>query len=127
MGSVALQAIVVSYILSVLHKSPDNDNFWILTNEAGIHLTTNNLLGDILIFQKSRLNAFEINTEYVKAPANVVLAVDTKADLSILSFHEYLKIKTTKLHLFGVDKIIWVLTASKQVVVAKPNEDWLFN
>jgi len=45
--------------------------------------------------------------------------------LSILTFQEYLKKKTTKLHAFGVNKVIWVLTASKQVIVANANEDWL--
>ena len=40
-------------------------------------------------------------------------------------FEKYLKNKTQKFHDFGVDKIIWVLTASQQVIIALPGEDWL--
>jgi len=126
MGSSSLQAIIINYVLTALHKFLSDEDYWILTNEAGIHLDNkNNLAGDILIYKKSKLKAFEIDTQYVKKPADIAIEVDTKADLSIFTFQEYLKRKTTKLHQFGVDKIIWILTASRQVVVARPNEDWL--
>lgn len=67
----------------------------------------------------------DIKNQYISEPANVVIEVDTKADLSILTFQEYFKLKTTKLHHFGVDKVIWILTASQQVIVALPGQDWL--
>jgi len=126
MGSSLLQAVIVNFILSVLHKHLSEENFWIMTNEVGVHLNhRDNLAGNILIFEKSRLKPSEIKDQYVKIPANVIIEVDTKADLSMLKFEEYLKKKTNKLHDFGVDKIIWILTAAQQVVVALPNEDWL--
>jgi hypothetical protein len=34
-------------------------------------------------------------------------------------------LKTTKLHNFGVDKVIWIMTATRQVIVALPEQDWL--
>lgn len=126
MGSSTLQSIILNFILTLLHKSINDEDYWILINEAGIHLDHgNNLAGDILIYDRSRLKASDINTGYAKVPPNIAIEVDTKADLSIITFQEYLKKKTTKLHGFGVDKVIWVLTASKQVVVANANEDWL--
>ena len=126
MGSSLLQAVIVNFILSVLHKHLSEENFWIMTNEVVVQLNhRDNLAGDILIFEKSRLKPSEIKDQYVKIPANVIIEVDTKADLSMLKFEEYLKKKTNKLHDFGVDKIIWILTAAQQVVVALPNEDWL--
>lgn len=126
MGSSLLQGVILNFILSVLHKILNEDDFWIVINEPGIHLDfKNNLAGDILIYEKSRLKAEDINVYYAKTPANIVIEVDTKADLSVVKFEHYLKLKTTKLHNFGVNKVLWILTASKQVVVALPGNDWL--
>jgi Uma2 family endonuclease len=126
MGSSSLQSVIIIHILSILLKSLNEEEFWIMTNETGIHLDhRNNLSGDILIYEKSRLKASDINTHYTKAPSNIAIEVDTKADLSILTFQKYMKLKTTKLHHFGVDKVIWIMTATKQVIVALPNQDWL--
>ena len=125
-GSSSLQSILVTYILSVLFKMLNENHFWILTNEAGIHLDkNNNLAGDIMVFEKERLKSSDINNRYVNLPANVIVEVDTKADLTKQSFDIYLKSKTSKLHNFGVEKVIWIFTTSKQVVVAKAGEDWL--
>ncbi len=126
MGSSSLQSIIIIHILSILIKSLDEDEFWLMTNEPGINLDhRNNLSGDILIYEKSRLKTTDINTHYPKVPPNITIEVDTKADLSTFTFQEYFKLKTAKLHNFGVDKVIWILTASKQVIVALPNQDWL--
>ncbi len=126
MGSSTLQAIIIGCILRTLYRFLPEDNYWILTNEPGLHLDLrNNLSGDILIYEKKRLAGSDINTHYASAPANIAIEVDTKADLSVLTFQEYLKLKTTKLHNFGVDKVIWILTAPRQVVVALPGADWL--
>ncbi len=126
MGSSSLQSVIIIHILSVLLKSLSEEEFWIMTNETGIHLDhRNNLSGDILIYEKSRLKATDINTHYPKVPPNIAIEVDTKADLSILTFQKYLKLKTTKLHAFGVDKVIWIMTATRQVIVALPDQDWL--
>ncbi len=104
----------------------NEEEYWIMTNETGVHLDHgNNLAGDIILYERKRLKPADINNQYVKIPPNVVIEVDTKADLSILKFEEYLKKKTTKFHHFGVDKIIWILTASSQVIIALPNQNWL--
>ncbi len=126
MGSSSLQAIIVGFIVGLLYKYLNEEEYWIMTNEAGVHIDLgNNVAGDIMVYERKRLKPSDINNQYAKKPANVVIEVDTKADFSILKFEEYLKRKTTKLHEFGVDKIIWILTASKQVVIALPNQDWL--
>src|SRR5215210_6114874 len=126
MGSSALQSVLINFIATILHQFINQKEYWIMLNEAGIHLDhRNNLAGDILIYEKSRLKGTDINTNYLQVPANIAIEVDTKADLSILTFQQYLKLKTTKFHNFGVDKDIWILTATRQVIVALPQQDWL--
>jgi len=126
MGSSTLQSVIIIHILSILIKSLNEEEFWLMTNETGIHLDhRNNLAGDILIYEKSRLKTTDINTQYATVAPNIAIEIDTKADLSILTFQQYLKLKTTKLHNFGVDKVIWIMTATRQVLVALPGQDWL--
>ena len=126
MGSSALQSVLINFIATILHQFINQKEYWIMLNEAGIHLDhRNNLAGDILIYEKSRLKGADIKTNYLQVPANIAIEVDTKADLSIFTFQQYLKLKTTKLHDFGVDKVIWIMTATRQVIVALPNQDWL--
>ncbi|MEJ7683811.1 MAG: hypothetical protein WKG06_39315 [Segetibacter sp.] len=87
MGSSSLQSIIIIHILSIIIKSLNEEEFWLMTNEPGIHLDHgNNLSGDILIYEKSRLKTTDINTHYTKVPPNIAIEVDTKADLSILTF-----------------------------------------
>jgi Uma2 family endonuclease len=126
MGSSFLQGFLLNFILAILHEKLNKEAYWLFINETGIHLDhNNNLAGDILVYERSRVKPSDIKNQYGKVPPNIIIEVDTKADLTILKFEEYLKQKTTKLHEFGVDKIIWILTASRQVVIALPNEDWL--
>lgn len=125
-GCSGLQGIIAAFVVRVLLENLNQEDYWILPNEPGIFLDNrNNLIGDILIFEKSRLKAKDIKPEYVKIPANVAVEMDTKADLSTFTFEEYFKLKTIKLHNFGVDKVIWILTVTKQVIVALPHQDWL--
>lgn len=125
MGSSALQGVILSFIVSVLYKYSKQDEYWIIINEPGVHLDhKNNLAGDLLVYKKFRLKAEDIKNKYVNIPANVVVEVDTKADLTNQGFETYVKNKTTKFHQFGVEKLIWILTASKQVIIAEPDKDW---
>ncbi len=126
MGSSGLQSVLINFIVTILHQFINQKEYWIMLNEAGIHLDRrNNLAGDILIYDKSRLKGTDIKANYLQVPPNIAIEVDTKADLSVLAFQEYFKLKTTKLHNFGVDKVIWIMTATRQVIVALPTRDWL--
>ena len=39
-------------------------------------------------------------------------------------FEEFLLRKVRKLHAFGTEKIIWIFTTSKTVIIARPNNIW---
>lgn len=67
MGSSGLQSVLINFIATILHQFINQKEYWIMLNEAGIHLDhKNNLAGDILIYEKSRLKGTDINTNYLK-------------------------------------------------------------
>ncbi len=125
MGSSSLQAAIIDALLRYLYTQVDQKAYKFFTNEAGLHLAKgNNVASDIAIYNTSDLKNFKYDDHYFKIPPTVVVEIDTKADLSVMKWETYLKKKTEKLHAFGVKKIIWILSATQQVIIAEPDQDW---
>jgi len=126
MGSSKIQAWIISTILEFLLKILDGRKYKVLTNEAGFQWaprTWRNL--DIAIFDKEKLLKEGLNNKYAKTPPEVVIEIDTKADLikygDMLS---YMKEKTQDLLNAGVKKVIWYTTDDKKVMVAEKGKRW---
>lgn len=125
MGSRSLQAFIIGFLLKTLYKNLDETQFILFTNEAGLHLDKrNNLAGDILIYDRKNLSIDDINENYFSIPPKVVIEVDISVDTANLTSEGYVHTKTRKLLDFGVEKVIWITTPGKTVMIATPNEDW---
>lgn len=125
MGSSSLQSILVTIINLYLGQVLNRKKYIPATNEAGLHLGANeNLSCDIAIFDKS---AFSLTTKYFDTTPKVVIEVDIKIDLALFdgADHDYVTEKTQRLFDFGVERVIWVLSKSRRVFVAVPNQDWI--
>lgn len=129
MGSSGLQSFIVSDILRFLFKHLSEDQYDIATNEAGLHLSKkNNLATDIGIYKLEDLPSGSISDKYLEIPPFIAVEVDTKADLSGFTKPEdYFYKKTNKLLDFGVEKVIWITSASRKVMVATANQDWIIS
>lgn len=126
MGSSSLQSLLVSLIELHLGISLDRKKYFPMTNEAGVHLDLNdNLSCDIAVYEKG---TFDITTKYFSTPPKIVIEVDIKIDLSEFDGleYEYVAEKTQRLFDFGVERVLWVLSKSRRVFVAVPNQDWIF-
>ena len=126
MGSSKIQWIVIYVIFSYLISKINRGKYIIATNEAGFQWaprTWRNL--DIAIFDKEKLLKEGLNNKYAKTPPEVVIEIDTKADLrkygDMLS---YMKEKTQDLLNAGVKKVIWYTTDDKKVMVAEKGKRW---
>jgi hypothetical protein len=123
MGTSSYQSIINSYFLSILFSQLDLRKYDILTSEIGVHFKKNdNTSNDIAIY--NRLSANQISKKYTDYPAKLVIEIDIDIDPDSMSDFDYLNKKTQKMLDFGVEKVIWVLTNSKQVVVATPDTSW---
>ena len=125
MGSSSLQSLLVTHLIILLGKTLDETKYTILSSEAGLHLgKNNNLAGDILIFENTALPIQSINEQYASVAPKVVIEVDITIDSPEMQADHYLHEKTQKLLDFGVEKVIWILTPSKKVMVATQAADW---
>lgn len=125
-GASTLQGFIVAYILKTLYRNLDDNLYNILTNEQGLHLNRkNNLSADIAIYEKTKLSAAQADKHYATLPPKIQIEVDINADMDEeLSETSYIQQKTDKLLAFGVEKVIWVLSDSKKVIVATPHDNW---
>ena len=125
-GASGLQIFIVRYLFRLLDRNLDENLFYVFRGEGGLHLDKgNNLSGDVLIFEKSTLTPNLIDTHYLNIPPLIDIEVDVEIDNSTFSDFEYIQRKTKKLLDFGTQKVIWILTKTKIVIVAEPNKDWL--
>ncbi len=128
MGSSKLQSYIVTYLTAMLVNFLDEELFTVLGHEAGIHLDkSNNLAGDVLVFDTETLPGSDIDEHYADVPAKIAIEVDVTADTSdIGGVDTYVYKKVRKLLDFGVERVIWINTATKTILIADDNlESWI--
>jgi hypothetical protein len=125
MGASGLQSFIVSYIYKLLVRQLSDDMYHILTGETGLHLELNdNLSGDIVIFDHNQLSITNIDKHYLNIPPKIDIEIDVNIDTTDFTEQTYIYQKTDRLLSWGVEKVIWILSESKKVIVAEQGKDW---
>jgi len=130
MGCSSLQSFVIDYLLRILYEIVDEENYFIATNEAGIHLDhRNNFSNDIAIYDLQVLTPEKISRKYADVPPVLAIEVGINEEVDRketgFTISDYVALKVQKLLDFGVEKVLWILIDSQKVLVAKQGEDWL--
>lgn len=126
MGASGLQSFIVSYIYKLLIRQLSDDMYHILTGETGLHLDIrNNLSGDIVLYEYNKFPVSNIDTHYLNIPPKIDIEVDVNIDTTDFTEQTYIYQKTDRLLSWGVEKVIWVLSKSKKVIIAEQGKDWL--
>jgi Uma2 family endonuclease len=129
MGSSGLQSVIVTDLLRFIFRHFPEEEYEVLSNEAGLHLSKkNNLATDIGIYKIEALPPGSITDKYMNVAPLVAIEVDTRADLSgFAEPQDYFNKKTNLLLEFGVERVIWITTASRKVMVAAAGQDWIIS
>ena len=128
MGSSFLQSMIITNLVIHLY-SLIGKKFYILTNELGIQFSKGNFrAADIAIYEKSQIDIKKASNKYIDIPPKIVIEIDTKADINdIKDTFKYYNEKTEQLINFGVEKVIWIFTDSKKILVADKSKEWKLN
>ena len=126
MGCSSLQAAIVSVLLSYLYRNIEDEGFEIMTNEAGLHISLgNNLSSDIILYDAKDFFNYCLDEHYFNVAPKMVIEVDIKIELEEdMDPVDYWTKKTEKLLSFGVEKVVWVFSEDKKIIIAEPNKDW---
>lgn len=121
MGASTLQSVIVAYLVIQIGRFIDDDTYFILTGESGVHIDhRNNIANDIAIYDQTVLTPAKISKKYADVPPLIALEIDIEPDVADMTETGYLYKKTHKLFDFGVQKLIWVLTDAQVVIIATP-------
>lgn len=126
MGSSIYQSLIVQALVFYLKTVLPKKDYWVPTNEAGLHLHLNdNMANDIVIVEKNKLLNPQ-SEQYSTIPPKFVIEVDLKIDPIDASTEpqtdlsmSYIVEKSGKLLDFGVEGIAWILTRNQQIIVAR--------
>lgn len=126
MGASGLQLLIIRYLFRLLDRALDESLFYVFTGEGGLHIGKgNNVAGDILVYEKQKLTPNFIDEHYLQLPPFINIEIDVEIDNANFTDYEYIDRKTKNLLAFGVQKVLWILTKTKQVIVAEPDQNWL--
>lgn len=128
-GSSGLQSIIVSYLMMRVLSKLNESKYIVLCNEIGLHIDhRNNPASDIGIFDVNVLTPDLVDIHYVNVPAKIFIEVDIRADVEDLGETGYITMKTNELLKFGAEKVIWILSNTQKVILAKNGEKtWLWS
>lgn len=125
MGSSSLQAALVTAIVMLLGRTINRKKYLVVTNEAGLHIDKgNNFSNDIAIYEKEGLT---LSNMYFQAPPKIAIEIDVRVDLDEFFPRElnYVYQKTERLLSFGTERVIWITTQPKKILVASRHADWI--
>ena len=126
MGSSGLQAYLIRLLVEFLLKVLDRKKYEILFNELGFLYKKGSWRNlDIAIFEREKVKPYLLKDKLIPVPPKVVIEIDTKADLSkYCCLEDYVYEKTQDLLNSGVEKVIWIFTKTKKVMIAPQNQKW---
>ena len=126
MGASLFQIFLIKIISKFLDTTLNPKEFIILNGELGLHISKNqNFSADITIYNRKLIQSALTQTTYTTIPPKIVIEIDTKADFGNIHPNNYFYKKNKQLLEFGVEKVIWVFTNSRQIQIAVANEDWI--
>ncbi len=125
MGCSFLQALIARIISSYLGQMLQSYGYWVLTNEPGLHVSHgNNLTNDVTVFDKALIkNVFSKN--YPDVPPKIAIEIDVKIEAGQFpSPEDYFFRKSEKMIEFGTERVIWVLTENRKIMVMDQSREW---
>ena len=124
-GSSGLQGVLIAFLVGYLFSRIDRKKYLIATNEVGFRISSDTYYSlDVAVFDRKKLKT--LSQTYVTVAPEVVIEVDTKANLENLSSPlEYFHVKTQDLLDAGVHKVIWIFTKERKVWVAEKGKKWV--
>lgn len=128
MGDSGLQLFLKNYLGDALREHLDRQKFYIFVGEGGAHLDhRSNLSLDVTVYDKSVLTPGKITTKYVDVPPKLVIEVDVNVELPDKDqdlFEEFVLRKVQRLFEFGTERVIWIFSKSRTVIIASPGGHW---
>ena len=127
MADGVFQLVMKMWLSQLLYSRLNRQDYWVFSGEAGMHISkNNNTSNDIIVFEKAKLPLSKVSNQFADVPAKLVIEIDTAIEYGTgIDTETYIHRKTQNMLDFGVEKVIWVFSATRKVMVAEPDKDWI--
>ena len=120
MASSYLQGKIAALLVAKLFNELSQKGYVITTNETGVKTKRGYRAVDIGIFREVGIEEEEVISPI---PPLVSVEIDVKAELEDMTFMEYVEEKVKDLFEVGTQKVIWILTKPRVVMVFEKNKE----
>ena len=120
-----IQYMIISRLMFILQLNL-SDEYEVLTNELGIQFEKKAWrAADMAIVKTADIEQVETKNKYLRFAPEIVIEIDTNAELSDLKNPlNYYQEKTDELLAFGIKKVVWIFSETEKVMVARKGEKW---
>jgi len=120
-----IQSMIISRLMFMLQLNL-SDEYEVLTNELGIQFEKKAWrAADMAIVKTADIEQVETKNKCLRFAPEIVIEIDTKAELSDLKNPlNYYQEKTDELLAFGIKKVVWIFSETEKVMVARKGEKW---
>lgn len=125
MGCSFIQGLIMRIVSTCISQMLKGMQYWVVSGETGLHISHgNNLANDVAVFDKALIkNTF--SKSYPDVPPKIAIEVDVKIEADQFpSPEEYISRKSEKMIEFGTERVIWILTESRKIMVIGQSREW---
>ncbi len=119
-----LQSKIVSLIVIFLSSRVDKSKYEILSHEIGVKTKFGKRAIDVGIFEKKKVNYYLEKSNILPFCPIIAIEIETKAQLKEGEYMNYIYEKANDLLNSGTNKVIWILTKPKIILIAQKDMSW---
>jgi hypothetical protein len=125
MGAGPIHAVLSGYFYALLIENTDKEKYWILSGETGLKIEKRNIYSlDLAVYLKEKVAGNVISSGHINVAPELVIKINIPVETNQVVEDEHIFIKIQRLLYLGVQKIIWVFSKTKMVLVAEPSSPW---
>ncbi len=122
--SSALQALILKLLSTFLEGIIDKRNYIILYHEIGVRTKKSLRSIDLAIFNKQIIKPYLNRDKILPICPIIAIEIDTKAQLKEGEYMNYIYEKVNDLLNSGTNKVIWILTKPRIILIAQKGKSW---
>lgn len=120
MGDSSLQAWLKGRIYAMLLSQLQTQSYEVTVGEQGLRLGKKHRRdADIAVFRREN---FTLSPRYAQLPPDAVVEIDVDADTENATEMEYVLRKVADYFAFGLQKVVWVFTLERRILVFAPDQ-----
>ena len=122
--SSALQALILKLLSSFLENVIDKRSYIILYHEIGVKTKKSLRSIDLAVFNKQNIKPYLNKDKILPICPIIAIEIDTKAQLKEGEYMNYIYDKANDLINSGTEKVIWILTKPRIILIAQKEKSW---